>query len=109
MMKLKNYEFVFDASSSVFFSCSVLNSMSSLHLSINYYVQNQMLCDFVLTLYKLLVKKIVLEKTFFQRGFEFLKDFFNKEQSFFSDRVTELVLYLICISLLWIFRENKTE
>ena len=42
-----------------------------------------MLCDFVLTLYKVLAKtkKIVLEKSCFQRGFEFSKNvlFTNKK------------------------------
>ena len=48
--------------------------------------------------------KHTLEKTFFT-----VATFEDLRVVFFSDRVRKLLAYLICISPLWIFREDKAN
>ena len=78
------------------FVWSVLNSMfpDLQHLS-NWFLCNQMLCDFALTLFNLLSKtKVILEKTWFERGFEFFKNISFIEKKVEPQKVKKYTLII---------------
>ena len=54
-----------------------------------------MLCDFVLTLFNLLSKtKVILEKTWFERGFEFFKNISFIEKKVEPQKVKKYTLIM---------------